>query len=212
MEESIGAVILESRREEDNLARKERYHCRSMDGAYFEGMDYGTDETPETVLSAKEEDRHLYDAFQQLSEVQRRRLMMLAGGMSIREIARQEGTNFRTVHESVESGRKNLKVFLKNTPSKQPPNLRIVKGIKSCLSEIGGGKVRHILKISVSKEPASGGIVSCRSVSVRERFLRFLLGEKRRLTIIVPGDSVRELAVSEVMEGGNVHGKSEVTA
>ena len=40
----------------------------------------------------------------------------------------------------------------------------------------------------------------------------FLFGEKQRLTIIVPGGSVRELAVSEVMEGGNVHGKSEVTA
>ena len=52
----------------------------------------------------------------------------------------------------------------------------------------------------------------CRHIFVRERFLRFLPGEKRRLTIIVPGDSVRELAVSEIMEGGNVHGKSEVTA
>ena len=69
--------------------------------------------------------------------------------------------------------------------------------------------MEHTLRISVSKEPASGGIVSCRHISVRERFL---LGEKRRVTIIVPGDSVRELAVSEVMEGGNVHGKSEVTA
>jgi len=72
--------------------------------------------------------------------------------------------------------------------------------------------VKHTLKISVAKEPASGGIVSCRNVSMRERLVRFLLGEKRRLTIIVPGDSVRELAISEVMEGGNVHGKSEVTA
>ena len=72
--------------------------------------------------------------------------------------------------------------------------------------------MEHTLRISVSKEPASGGIVSCRHISVRERIARFLLGEKRRLTIIVPGDSVRELAVSEVMEGGNVHGKSEVTA
>lgn len=70
----------------------------------------------------------------------------------------------------------------------------------------------HTLKISVAKKPVSGGIVSCRSISVRERFLRFLFGEKQQLTIIVPGDSVRELAVSEVMEGGNVHGKSEVTA
>ena len=72
--------------------------------------------------------------------------------------------------------------------------------------------MKHTLKISVAKEPASGGIVSCRNVSMRERLVRFLLGEKRRLTIIVPGDSVRELAVSEIMEGGNVHGKSEVTA
>ncbi len=72
--------------------------------------------------------------------------------------------------------------------------------------------MKHTLKISVAKEPASGGIVSCRNVSMRERLVRFLLGEKRRLTIIVPGDSVRELAISEVMEGGNVHGKSEVTA
>jgi hypothetical protein len=83
-----------------------------------------------------------------------------------------------------------------------------VKGIKSRPLEIGGGKVRHTLRISVSKEPAAEGIVSCRNVSVRERFL---FGEKQRLTIIVPGGSVRELAVSEVMEGGNVHGKSEVT-
>lgn len=72
--------------------------------------------------------------------------------------------------------------------------------------------MEHTLKISVSKEPVSGGIVSCRHISVRERIARFLLGEKRRLTIIVPGDSVRELAVSEIMEGGSVHGKSEVTA
>lgn len=72
--------------------------------------------------------------------------------------------------------------------------------------------MEHTLKISVSKEPAEGGIVSCRNVSVRERLARFLLGDKRRLTIIVPGDSVRELAINEVMEGGDVHGKSEVTA
>ena len=72
--------------------------------------------------------------------------------------------------------------------------------------------MKHTLRISVSKKPVNGGIVACRSVSVRERLVRFLLGEKQRLTIIVPGDSVRELAISEVMEGGNVHGKSEVTA
>ncbi len=60
--------------------------------------------------------------------------------------------------------------------------------------------MEHTLRISVSKESVDGGIVRCRNVSVRERLVRFLLGEKRSLTIIVPGVSVRELAVSEVME------------
>lgn len=62
--------------------------------------------------------------------------------------------------------------------------------------------MKHTLQISVSKKPVSGGIVSCRHVSVRERLLRLLLGEKRNLTIIVPGDSVRELAICEAQEGG----------
>ena len=35
VEESIGAVIIEDRRLEDNLSRKERYHCYSLDAAQF---------------------------------------------------------------------------------------------------------------------------------------------------------------------------------
>jgi len=58
----------------------------------------------------------------------------------------------------------------------------------------------HTLKIGVSKNPPDNGIVSCRKVCFRERVLRFLLGEKRRLTIIVPGDSVKSLSIVE--EGG----------
>lgn len=72
--------------------------------------------------------------------------------------------------------------------------------------------MRHTLQISVSKKPMTGGIVSFRNVSIRERFLRFLMGEKQRLTIIVPGDSVQELAINEVREGGNTHEPNEATA
>lgn len=36
MEESIGAVIIEDRRLEDNLSRKERYHCYSLDAVQFD--------------------------------------------------------------------------------------------------------------------------------------------------------------------------------
>jgi hypothetical protein len=44
------------------------------------------------------------------------------------------------------------------------------------------------------------GLVNCRRIAVRERLLRFLLGDKRRLTVIVPGDSVKTLSIIE--EGG----------
>lgn len=57
--------------------------------------------------------------------------------------------------------------------------------------------MNHALNIRVSRKPENDGIVSCRKVSVRERFLRFLLGNKTKLTVIVPGDSVDELAITE---------------
>lgn len=60
--------------------------------------------------------------------------------------------------------------------------------------------MKHMLRISVSKEPLDGGIVGCRYVTVRERLLRFLLGDKRRLTVIIPGDSVKALSIVE--DGG----------
>lgn len=54
--------------------------------------------------------------------------------------------------------------------------------------------MKHSLKISYTKEPGSGGIVWCRTVPLRERLLRRLFGEMRRVTIIVPGGSVKELS------------------
>ena len=67
--------------------------------------------------------------------------------------------------------------------------------------------MRHKLKISVSKEPQAGGIVSCRSVLIRERLFRFLFGDKRRVTVLIPGDSVGEIAICE--KGGSGDGDEE---
>jgi len=72
--------------------------------------------------------------------------------------------------------------------------------------------MKHKLKISVSKMPQTGGIVTCRSVTVRERILRFLLGDKQRVTILIPGDSVQELAICETTKGGNEFEQNKVTA
>lgn len=58
--------------------------------------------------------------------------------------------------------------------------------------------MRHTLKITVSKERANGGVVACRYVTVREKLLRFLLGSPVKLTVLVPGNSVEEVAISEI--------------
>lgn len=60
--------------------------------------------------------------------------------------------------------------------------------------------MRHKLKIKVSKERSNGGVLACRQVTVRERLLRFLLGSPVKLTVLVPGDSVDEVAIKEVTD------------
>ena len=55
--------------------------------------------------------------------------------------------------------------------------------------------MKHNLKISVSKSPQTRGVVTCRNVNVRERFLRFLFGKKHKVTILIPGDSIDEVSM-----------------
>ncbi len=62
--------------------------------------------------------------------------------------------------------------------------------------------MKHNLKISVVKEPRSGGIVQCRNVTMREKLLTFLFGRKERLMILVPGNSVDTVSITEIPEGG----------
>ena len=66
-------------------------------------------------------------------------------------------------------------------------------------------KMQHNLRISVTRQPDTSGVVAIRSVSVRERLLRFLLGEKRKLTILVPGDTVSDIEINDIHEGGTEH-------
>lgn len=62
--------------------------------------------------------------------------------------------------------------------------------------------MKHNLKISVSKEPQEGGIVQCRNISIREKLLTRLLGCKQKVMILIPGNTVETLSITEVQEGG----------
>ena len=104
--EELGEFITASRREESNSDRKERYHCYSLDAIIFEGKEYGNYNTPETEMSDVEKKMRFAAALGKLSETQRRRLLMLADGLSVREIARREDKDFKTVYESIEGAKK----------------------------------------------------------------------------------------------------------
>ncbi len=60
----------------------------------------------------------------------------------------------------------------------------------------------HNLKISVSKESKTGGVAQCRSMNIREKLLTKLLGESKKVMVIIPGNTVECLSITEVPEGG----------
>lgn len=62
--------------------------------------------------------------------------------------------------------------------------------------------MKHNLSISVSKKPKTGGIVACRTVTMREKIMRLFFGLPHKITILVHGDTVDTVSISEIKEGG----------
>lgn len=108
--EEIGTFIMDSRRNEESANRKEHRHSWSLDSIEYEGVEYGVADIMEDLLNEQRNNR-IDQAFSHLSEAQKRRLLMLANGLSVHEIARREGKAFYTIYESIESAKKK---FLKN--------------------------------------------------------------------------------------------------
>ena len=65
--------------------------------------------------------------------------------------------------------------------------------------------MRHKVCIRVLDKPGSGGVVACRTVSLREKLLTLLLGPKQKVMVLVPGNSVESIAITELQNGGAVH-------
>lgn len=107
--EEFGNYITASRREESNLARKERYHCYSLDAIDYEGLEYATDITPETELILEENTARINAALDKLSVTQKRRLLMFVDGLSANEIARIENVAPNAAWKSIEGAKKKFK-------------------------------------------------------------------------------------------------------
>ena len=71
--------------------------------------------------------------------------------------------------------------------------------------------MRHNLNIRVSDKPRNGGVVACRTVSIREKLFTLLLGPKQKVMVVVPGNSVESIAITEVPMGGGVHEYDKAT-
>lgn len=65
--------------------------------------------------------------------------------------------------------------------------------------------MRHKVCIRVLDKPGSGGVVACRTVSLREKLLTLLLGPKQKVMVLVPGNSVESIAITELPNGGAVY-------
>lgn len=56
----------------------------------------------------------------------------------------------------------------------------------------------HRLKLHIAKDiPDDPGIVATKAVPIRERLLHLLLGKRRQVTLVVPGDSVHQIDITE---------------
>ena len=110
--DEIGVEIMESRRAEKNQGRKNKYYCYSLDGILYEGLEYATEETPDSIIENLELNAMLSEALTQLTDTQRRRLLMLSKGLSFREIARLENTSHSKICKSIEQARKKIINFL----------------------------------------------------------------------------------------------------
>ena len=64
--------------------------------------------------------------------------------------------------------------------------------------------MKHNLNINVSKKPPEGGIMQCRSVSLREKLLTRLCGRKEKIMVLIPSNSAEMVSITEISEGGAV--------
>lgn len=57
---------------------------------------------------------------------------------------------------------------------------------------------RHSLKLHIARRiPDDPGIVATKNATLRERLIRLVLGTPRKVMILVPGDSVKQIDITE---------------
>lgn len=114
VDEKLGLTISAMERENENYERKCRYwNVMRID---YEGAAVADYDTPDLYVERKEEQRKVDEFFKLLTPIQRRRLLIRYDdpSISLREIARMEGVDIKTIRECFEGiQKKYLKFFNK---------------------------------------------------------------------------------------------------
>ena len=121
--DEIGEFIKESLKAEHADDERHRVHNVSLEGALYEGHEYGRYdsnlrrlEVQETKNEKKRKKRllkqFLVKGFSQLTEVQIRRLTLYADGLTMREIAEKEGVDHKAIVASIKVARKKFKKIM----------------------------------------------------------------------------------------------------
>lgn len=102
---------------------------------------------------------------------------------------------------------KNIKLFLINRVVKRWSKSPYIEGQR--ISPERRYKMRHKMNINVSKEEESKSVMTSKKVKVKKSLFKKLFGSSQKVTIIIPGDSVSDVTISEIKEksDGGSHGR-----
>ena len=112
--EEVAEALAEMDRTEHASDEFERYHCPySIDAIVYEGSEYSsTTMSPEFLIESAELKQQINKCFDKLTSTQKRRVQMLSNGFSLRDIARIENKDIKTIRESINAARKKfLNIF-----------------------------------------------------------------------------------------------------
>jgi DNA-directed RNA polymerase specialized sigma24 family protein len=114
-------LLEEEERKFQNYERKCRYWCPiRLDECEYEGELFVEDYDPKKDYLEKEEQLECNRFLELLTSTQKRRLLMRMENpsLSLREIARIEEVDYKSIEECFEAIKNKYKKFLNNTPSK----------------------------------------------------------------------------------------------
>ena len=108
----IAEFIRESRRKEHANNERSRYHAAfSIDSDDYRCAQLISYKTPDDHVVESENRERLFDGISHLSDVQKKRILMLSEGKSVSEIARLQGVAHNSVKSSIQAAQQKIKRF-----------------------------------------------------------------------------------------------------